>query len=198
MTSNDQSDSASLDNLIELLSFSNIDIDEIMMMLIPEAWENDDTMSNTMKSFYEFKSSIIEPWDGPAAIIYTNGKSIGSILDRNGLRPMRYTITNDNKIILASETGVLSIDPTNIKEKGNLKSGKIFSIDFKNNKVKFDKEIKNTISNKEPYENWLKKNRIFVDMLPRKKSKFKKISDLDLERFHKVFGYSKEDIEKVI
>ena len=92
VTSSDQSDSASLDNLIELLSFSDMDIDEVMMMLIPEAWDNDYTMSKSKKSFYEFKSSIIEPWDGPAAIIYTNGKSIGSILDRNGLRPMRYTI----------------------------------------------------------------------------------------------------------
>ena len=198
VTSNDQSDSASLDNLIELLSFSNIDIDEIMMMLIPEAWDNDDTMSDSKKSFYEFKSSIIEPWDGPAAIIYTNGKSIGSILDRNGLRPMRYTITEDNRIILASETGVLDIEPSNIKEKGNLRSGKILSIDFTRNKVKFDQEIKNTICNREPYNNWLKKNRITADMLPKKKSKFKKINDLDLERFHKIFGYSKEDIEKVI
>ena len=198
VTSSDQSDSASLDNLIELLSFSDMDIDEVMMMLIPEAWDNDDAMSKSKKSFYEFKSSIIEPWDGPAAIIYTNGKSIGSILDRNGLRPMRYTITEDNKIILASEAGVLKIDPENIKEKGNLRSGKILSIDFKRNKVRFDDEIKNTICNKEPYDNWLKKNRITTDMLPRKKSKFKKINDFDLDIFHKVFGYSKEDIEKVI
>ncbi len=198
VTSSDQSDSASLDNLIELLSFSDMDIDEVMMMLLPEAWDNDDAMSKSKKSFYEFKSSIIEPWDGPAAIIYTNGKSIGSILDRNGLRPMRYTITEDNKIILASETGVIDIEPSKIKEKGNLRSGKILSIDFKRNNVRFDDEIKNTICNKEPYDNWLKKNRITTDMLPRKKSKFKKINDFDLDIFHKVFGYSKEDIEKVI
>ena len=198
VTSSDQSDSASLDNLIELLSFSDMDIDEVMMMLIPEAWDNDYTMSKSKKSFYEFKSSIIEPWDGPAAIIYTNGKSIGSILDRNGLRPMRYTITEDNKIILASETGVVDIEPSKIKEKGNLRSGKILSIDFKRNKVRFDDEIKNTICNKEPYDNWLNKNRITTDMLPKKKSKFKKINDFDLDIFHKVFGYSKEDIEKVI
>ena len=121
VTSSDQSDSASLDNLIELLSFSDMDIDEVMMMLIPEAWDNDYTMSKSKKSFYEFKSSIIEPWDGPAAIIYTNGKSIGSILDRNGLRPMRYTITEDNKIILASETGVIDIDPKSNKRKRKFK-----------------------------------------------------------------------------
>ena len=194
----DQSDSACLDNLIELLSLSDKNLDEIIMTLIPEAWDKNDNMSNELKSFYEFKSNIIEPWDGPAAIIYTNGKRIGSVLDRNGLRPMRYTITKDNKIVIASEAGVLHIDPENIKEKGNLRSGKILSIDFENNKVRYNGEIKGPISKASPYSNWLKKNRITLDKLPKNKLKFKKINNLNLEKYHKVFGYTKEDIEKVI
>ena len=147
----DQSDSACFDNLIELLSLSDKNIDEAIMMLIPEAWDKNDSMSNDLKSFYEFKSNIIEPWDGPAAIIYTNGKRIGAVLDRNGLRPIRYTITKDNKIVLASEAGVIEIDPENIKEKGNLRSGKILSIDFEQNKVVYDQEIKESISKSKPY-----------------------------------------------
>ena len=198
VTSEDQSDSACLDNLIELLSFSGTDINEVMMMLIPESWDNSENMPSHKKSFYEFKSSIIEPWDGPAAIIYTDGKSIGAILDRNGLRPMRYTITKDNKIILASETGVLDIDPGNVKEKGNLRSGRILSIDFSRSKIRFDEEIKNDICKSHPYSNWLERNRITIDMLPRKKIKHRKINDLELNRYHKVFGYTKEDIKKVI
>ncbi len=194
----DQSDSACFDNLIELLSLSDKNIDEAIMMLIPEAWDKNDSMSNDLKSFYEFKSNIIEPWDGPAAIIYTNGKRIGAVLDRNGLRPIRYTITKDNKIVLASEAGVIEIDPENIKEKGNLRSGKILSIDFEQNKVVYDQEIKESISKSKPYSKWLKKNRITLDMLPRQKLKFKKIDCLDLQKYHKVFGYTKEDIEKVI
>ena len=198
VTSDDQSDSACLDNLIELLSFSGTDINEIMMMLIPESWDNNDNMPSHKKSFYEFKSSIIEPWDGPAAIIYTDGKSIGALLDRNGLRPMRYTITKDNKIILASEAGVLDIDPVNIKEKGNLRSGKILSIDFSRSKIRFDEEIKNDICKRHPYSSWLERNRITIDMLPKQKIKYRKVNDLELNRYHKIFGYTKEDIKKVI
>ena len=194
----DQSDSACLDNLIELLSLSDKNINEAIMMLIPEAWEKNDNMSNDLKSFYEFKSNIIEPWDGPAAIIYTNGKRIGAVLDRNGLRPIRYTISKDNKIVLASEAGVIEIDPENIKEKGNLKSGKILSIDFEKNKVFYDQDIKEPISKSKPYSKWLKKNRITLDMLAKQKLKFKKIDCIDLDKYHKVFGYTKEDIEKVI
>ena len=137
-----QSDSACLDNMIELLTLTGRSLPHVMMMLIPEAWDGNTQMDLVKKAFYEYHASIMEPWDGPASISFTDGKIIGATLDRNGLRPSRYCVTNDDRVIMASETGVLPIDPSTIIAKGRLQPGKMFVVDMEQGKIISDDELK--------------------------------------------------------
>ncbi|HKH60341.1 MAG TPA: hypothetical protein VKA49_05890, partial [Flavitalea sp.] len=152
-----QSDSACLDNMIELLALTGRSLPHVMMMLIPEAWDGNDYMDPVKKAFYEFHASIMEPWDGPASISFTDGKIIGATLDRNGLRPSRYCVTHDDRVIMASETGVLPIDPLLIKEKGRLQPGKMFVVDMEQGRIISDDELKQSICSQKPYAEWLNK-----------------------------------------
>lgn len=150
LVSGSQSDSASLDNMIELLTLTGRSLPHVMMMLIPEAWDGDEQMDPVKKAFYEFHASIMEPWDGPASISFTDGRMIGATLDRNGLRPSRYCITSDDRVIMASETGALPVDPKLIIEKGRLQPGKMFVVDIEEGRIISDDEVKKSICGQKP------------------------------------------------
>ena len=166
IASGEQSDSACLDNMIELLTHTGRSLPMVMMMLIPEAWDGNDNMDSSRKAFYEFHASMMEPWDGPASISFTDGKIIGATLDRNGLRPSRYCVTTDDRVIMASESGVLPVDPSMIKEKGRLQSGKMFVVDLEQGRIISDDELKQKICSQKPYGEWLNKYKIRLDELP--------------------------------
>ncbi len=151
----DVSDSGSFDAVLEFLLLSGRSLQEAVMMMIPEAWQSDTNMDQTKKDFYEYHSALMEPWDGPASIVFTDGHYIGAVLDRNGLRPSRYYVTHDDNVIMASEVGVLQVDPTNVKLKGRLQPGKMFLIDFEQGRLIPDEEVKGTICSKRPYGEWL-------------------------------------------
>ena len=193
-----QSDSACLDNVVELLTLCGRSLPHVMMMLIPEAWDKNELMDPVKKAFYEFHATIMEPWDGPASISFTNGKIIGATLDRNGLRPARYTITKDDRVILASETGVLPIDPLNIKENGRLQPGKIFVVDLEKGQIISDKALKETICSQQPYQEWLQTYKIKLDKLPQPRILFTELGESQILKYQKAFGYSKEDIEEIL
>ena len=145
-----KSDSAQMDMVVELLLTTGRSLPEVMMMMVPEAWEKHKSMSDEKKAFYEFNSSIMEPWDGPASIPFTDGKYIGALLDRNGLRPSRYTVTKDGYVVMSSETGVVDIEPKNVQSHGRLEPGKMFLVDMNEGRIIEDEEIKNSIVNKYP------------------------------------------------
>ena len=196
------SDSAILDNAIELLSLSGRSLPHTMMMLIPEAWEKQKGMSENKKAFYQYHSLFMEPWDGPAAISFTDGHVIGGILDRNGLRPSRYTVLKKDIVIMASEAGVLeSVKPEDIISQERLSPGKILLIDFDQGKLISDEEIKNKISNEHPYQDWLKNNHHLSDLAVENKEEQNKKERLslsysldDLSTRQKIFGYTQEDL----
>ncbi len=194
----DQSDSACLDNMIELLTMTGRSLPHVMMMLIPEAWDGNDQMDPVKKAFYEYHASIMEPWDGPASISFTDGKIIGATLDRNGLRPSRYCITNDDRVIMASETGVLPIDPSTIIKKGRLHPGKMFVVDMEQGRIISDDELKSTICSQKPYADWLNQNKIRLEELPEPRVAFTHLSDENILKYQKAFGYSTEDIDTII
>ena len=156
----DCSDSGSFDSVLEFLLLSGRSLAEATMMMIPEAWQSDRNIAQAKKDFYEYHSALMEPWDGPASIVFSDGKYIGAVLDRNGLRPSRYYITHDDKCIMASEVGVLPVDPANVKFKGRLQPGKMFLIDFDQGRLIPDEEVKGLISGKRPYGEWLAQERI--------------------------------------
>jgi glutamate synthase (NADPH) large chain len=193
-----QSDSACLDNVIELLALTGRSLPQVMMMLIPEAWDGNTQMDPVKKAFYEFHASMLEPWDGPASISFTDGKLIGATLDRNGLRPSRYCITHDDRVIMASETGVLPVDPALIKENGRLQPGKMFVVDMEQGRIIGDDEVKQTVCAQKPYSDWLNKYKIRLEELPEPRVSFTHLSDASVLKYHKVFGYSTEDIETII
>lgn len=193
-----QSDSACLDNMIELLTLCGRSLPHVMMMLIPEAWDENEAMDPARKAFYEFYASLMEPWDGPASISFTDGKIIGATLDRNGLRPSRYTVTTDDRVIMASETGVLPIDPKLVKEKGRLQAGKMFVVDMEKGKIISDEDLKKTICTKKPYAEWLNKYKIRLEELPEPRVTFTELHEDQIFKYQKAFGYSTEDIETLI
>ena len=193
-----QSDSACLDNMIELLSLSGRSLPHVMMMLIPEAWDGNDQMDPDRKAFYEFHASMMEPWDGPASISFTDGKMIGATLDRNGLRPSRYTITHDDRVIMASETGVLPIDPAMVKEKGRLQPGKMFVVDMEQGRIISDDELKAGICTKQPYASWLQQYKIRLEDLDEPRVAFTHLSDSSVLKYQKAFGYTSEDIDTIL
>lgn len=193
-----QSDSACLDNMIELLTLCGRSLPHVMMMLIPEAWDDNDLMDPVKKAFYEFHASFMEPWDGPASISFTNGKVIGATLDRNGLRPSRYCVTTDDRVIMASETGVLPIDPKLIKEKGRLQPGKMFVVDLEQGRIISDEELKQTICSQKPYAEWLNKYKIRLEELPDPRVLFTELEQEQIFKYQKAFGYTTEDIDDII
>ena len=196
--SGDQSDSASLDNMIELLTLTGRSLPHVMMMLIPEAWDGNDQMDSVKKAFYEYHASIMEPWDGPASISFTDGKIIGATLDRNGLRPSRYCVTKDDRVIMASETGVLPVDPSMILEKGRLQAGKMFVVDMEQGRIISDDELKNTICGQKPYGEWLNKYKIRLEELPEPRVMFTHLETDQIFKYQKGFGYSTEDLDTII
>ncbi|MBL7730200.1 MAG: glutamate synthase large subunit, partial [Chitinophagaceae bacterium] len=193
-----QSDSACLDNMIELLTLTGRSLPHVMMMLIPEAWDGNEDMDPVKKAFYEFHSSFMEPWDGPASISFTDGKIIGATLDRNGLRPSRYCVTNDDRVIMASETGVLPVDPSIIIEKGRLQPGKMFVVDMEKGKIISDDELKKDICSRKPYGEWLNKYKIRLEELPEPRVMFTHLEHDQVFKYQKAFGYSNEDLDNII
>jgi glutamate synthase (NADPH/NADH) large chain len=161
----DCSDSGNFDNVLEFMLMSGRTLQEAMMLMIPEAWQNDEQMSPEKRAFYEYNSTIMEPWDGPASMAFTDGHYIGAVLDRNGLRPSRYYITHDDKVIMASEVGVLPVDPANVKAKGRLQPGKMFLLDFEQGRLIGDEELKDQFAKSRPYADWIKSQKVdFADL----------------------------------
>ncbi len=194
----EQSDSACLDNVIELLTLTGRSLPHAMMMLIPEAWDGNEEMDPVKKAFYEFHSSFMEPWDGPASISFTDGNIIGATLDRNGLRPSRYCVTSDDRVIMASETGVLPVDPSIIIENGRLQPGKMFVVDMEKGKIISDDELKKEICSQKPYAEWLNKYKIRLEELPEPRIMFTHLEHDQVFKYQKAFGYSTEDLDSII
>ncbi|MGD8703590.1 MAG: glutamate synthase central domain-containing protein, partial [Desulfosarcina sp.] len=191
------SDSASLDNALELLLHSGRPLAQCMMMLIPEAWQHHDTMSRTKKDFYAYHACLMEPWDGPAAIPFTDGIHVGAVLDRNGLRPSRYTVTTDGRVVMASETGVLPIDPADIAVKGRLEPGRMFLVDLEQGRIVHDDEIKETMAARQPYGRWIRENLLHLKDLPPADPPATLTHDaLMLEQQR--FGYTAEDLKLIL
>ncbi len=193
-----QSDSAILDNAIELLYLSGRSLPHVMMMLIPEAWDGNDSMADYKREFYEYHAAMMEPWDGPASISFTDGKMIGATLDRNGLRPSRYWVTNDDHVIMASEAGVLDLDPSTIVSKGRLQPGKMFVVDMEQGRIIPDEELKEKICQQQPYGQWLRENKIRVEDLPEAGSEYRQPKATELISRQQIFGFSTEDIRIVL
>jgi glutamate synthase (NADPH/NADH) large chain len=195
---NNQSDSACLDNIIEILLHSGRSLPHVMMMLVPEAWDGNEQMDPIKKAFYEFHATLMEPWDGPAAITFTDGKLIGALLDRNGLRPLRFVITNDGRVIAASEAGVLNLDESLVVQKGRLQPGKMLLIDTEKGKIITDEEIKHQVASRQPYGQWLENYKIQLGELAEPRLAFASLSEDSVYRYQQVFGYSREDIDTII
>ena len=188
----DCTDSGSFDNVLEFLILSGRSLQESVMMMIPEAWQSDKNMSQQKKAFYQFSSSMIEPWDGPASIVFTDGRKVGAVLDRNGLRPSRYYLTEDNTVIMASEVGVLPIKPEKVIKKGRLQPGKMFLIDFDKGKMIPDEEIKSEIVEQSPYELW---NDKIVELETLKTKEDTTSVREDLIARMRAFGYTTETMQ---
>jgi glutamate synthase (NADPH) large chain len=191
------SDSAMLDNAVELLTLSGRSLPHVMSMLIPEAWDHDATMPEDIKAFYEYHASLMEPWDGPAAVAFTDGRMIGAKLDRNGLRPGRYLVTHDGLVVLASEAGVLPIKPEDVRMKGRLAPGRMFLVDTEQKRLITDEEVKQELASRRPYAQWLKDNQITLDHLPSPTHVLPTNHDTILMR-QRAFGYTDEDLKTIL
>jgi len=191
------SDSAMFDNCLEFMALSGRSLPHAVMMMIPEPWSSNESMSNEKKAFYEYHSCLMEPWDGPAAMAFTDGSKVGAVLDRNGLRPARYYVTTDDLVILSSEVGVLDIPPENIVNKERLHPGKMLLIDTNEGKVITDDEIKHSIASKHPYRNWLDEHLINMESLPEAQNVHKTNHETILLR-QKAFGYTTEDLNATL
>lgn len=190
------SDSASLDNVLEFLVMSGLTLPHAMAMLVPESFNDKNPISEDLKAFYEYHSILMEPWDGPAALLFSDGRYVGGMLDRNGLRPARYLITKNDTMVVASEAGVINFEATDIKEKGRLQPGKILLIDTQAAKVYYDGELKEQLAKAYPYRQWLSTNRIELDALKSGRKVENSIEDFDVRL--RAFGYTREDIERTI
>ncbi|MBX3448824.1 MAG: glutamate synthase large subunit [Planctomycetaceae bacterium] len=188
------SDSGNFDNGLELLVMAGRSLPEAMMMMIPEAWQNHDTMSKDKLAFYEYHSALQEPWDGPASVSFTDGTIVGATLDRNGLRPSRYYVTHDDRVVMASEVGVLDVDPANVKFKGRLQPGKMFLVDFRQGRLIPDEEIKQDFANRRPYGEWLAKQRIQLEEVPAAKTP-EVLRGGELLNQMQSFGYTTETLQ---
>ena len=197
------SDTASIDSALELLLMTGRDLDHAMLMLIPEAWEQHESMPQEKKDFYEYHSCLMEPWDGPAMIVSTNGRSICALLDRNGFRPFRYLVTKDDKLVMASETGVLDIPAAQVKEKGRLRPGRMFEVNLEEGRIIGDEELKHKLASRKPYGEWLKENKVSVEDLPAPKGRnggpsfhgrWELASRAELRQQQRAFGYTTEEL----
>jgi glutamate synthase (NADPH) large chain len=188
------SDSGNFDNALELLVLSGRSLPEAVMMMVPEAWQNHESMPEDKRAFYEYHSALQEPWDGPASVSFTDGRCIGATLDRNGLRPSRYYVTHDDRVIMASEVGVLDIAPENVKFKGRLQPGKMFLVDFEQGRLIPDEELKRKYANRRPYAEWLKNQRLLLNELPAVDPPARMTGD-DLLRHLQSFGYTTETLQ---
>jgi hypothetical protein len=191
------SDSAALDNVVEFLLLSGRPLEHVMMMLIPEAWENNKLLENDKRKFYEYHAALMEPWDGPASVAFTDGTAIGAILDRNGLRPARTWVTKDDLVIMASEVGVLDIPQDKIVSKGRLQPGKMFLVDTAEGRILDDDEIKRKVCSSRPYGAWVDENLVHLSDLPEAPG-HKPLSCDELLRQELAFGYTKEDIKVLL
>ena len=191
----DQSDTATFDNCLELLTMSGYPISQAVMMMIPEPWEQHTTMDERRKAFYEYHAAMLEPWDGPASIVFTDGRQIGATLDRNGLRPSRYCVTDDDLVIMASESGVLPIPENKIVRKWRLQPGKMFLIDLEQGRMIDDEEIKATLAHSKPYKQWIENLRIKLDDVPAKTAVDPQPVQHTLLDRQQAFGYTQEDIK---
>ena len=190
------SDSGILDNVLELLVAAGRSAPEALMMMIPEAWENDESISETRRAFYEYHASLMEPWDGPAGVLFTDGRWAGAVLDRNGLRPCRYWITHDDRVILSSEVGVLDLPPELVKKKGRLQPGRMFLVDMKEGRVVENDEIKESIATARPYGEWLERRRLGLeDLVAREPVTTERDSFLAPL---KMFGYTDEHLRFIL
>lgn len=192
----DMSDSASLDNVLEFLLASGLSLPHAMAMLVPESFNEKNPISDDLKAFYEYHSILMEPWDGPAALLFSDGRYAGGMLDRNGLRPARYLVTKKGWILVASEVGVLDIQPEEIQEKGRLQPGKILLIDTETGKICRDQELKQQLANAHPYRKWIQDNCIELDELKSGRKVTSRVDDFN--RKLRVFGYSREDIDRIM
>jgi glutamate synthase (ferredoxin) len=188
------SDSAMFDNALELLVLAGRSLPHAVMMMIPEPWTGDEAMSPEKKAFYEYHSSLMEPWDGPASIAFTDGKVIGAVLDRNGLRPSRYYVTKDGLVIMASEVGVLDIPPEQVERKGRLQPGRMFLVDLEQGRIIGDDELKQEIATQAPYADWLRENIVCLEDLPDVPAPHEPDHDTVLQR-QQAFGYTTEDLK---
>ena len=191
------SDSAMFDNCLEFLYLNGRSLAHAMMMMIPEPWANDATMSEEKKAFYEYHACLMEPWDGPAAMGFTDGGQVGAVLDRNGLRPSRYYVTKDDLVIMASEVGVIEIPPDRVLYKGRLQPGRMFLVDTEEGRIISDEEIKHTIATEKPYLEWLQKYQVSLDDLPAG-PRLPKPEAQDIVRQQQAFGYTYEDLRLII
>src|SRR4029077_11325410 len=191
------SDSAMLDNAVEMLTLSGRTLPHVMSMLIPEAWDHDDTMPEDIKAFYEYHASLMEPWDGPAAVAFTDGRAIGAKLDRNGLRPGRYMVTSDGLVVLASEAGVLPVKPEDVVIKGRLAPGRFFLVDTEQKRLISDEEIKKQLAAQHPYTQWLKDNQITLDHLP-SPVHVQTTNHETIRMRQRAFGYTDEDLKTIL
>ena len=190
------SDSASLDNVLEFLVASGLSLPHAMAMLVPESTNEKNPISDDLKAFYEYHSILMEPWDGPAALLFSDGRFAGGMLDRNGLRPARYLITKNDMMLVASEVGVMDFEANEIKEKGRLQPGKILMVDTEKGEVYYDGELKKQLAEAKPYKTWLANNRVELDELKSGRKVPHTVENYD--RMLRTFGYSREDVEKII
>lgn len=190
------SDSASLDNVLEFLVMSGLSLPHAMAMLVPESFNDKNPISEDLKAFYEYHSILMEPWDGPTALLFSDGRFAGGMLDRNGLRPARYLITKNNTMVVASEAGVIGFEASEIKEKGRLQPGKILLIDTQEGNIYYDGELKDSLATAHPYRQWLSANRIELDMLKSGRKVENTVEQFD--KHLRIFGYTREDVERTI
>ncbi len=188
------SDSNRFDNALEMLYHSGRELHEAVLMMIPEAWQNHATMPEEKRAFYEYNSALQEPWDGPASVSFTDGKYIGAVLDRNGLRPSRYYVTHDDRVVMASEVGVLDIEPENVKIKGRLQPGRMFLVDFEQGRLIPDEEIKHAVASERPYGEWLREQRIELSELPHENVPEQPDTEFLLDHLQ-AFGYTIETLK---
>jgi glutamate synthase (NADPH/NADH) large chain len=191
------SDTGSLDAAVELLSLAGRELPHVMAMLIPEAWDADTTMPQEKRDFYEYHASLMEPWDGPAAVAFTDGKWLGATLDRNGLRPARYLVTKDGQLIMASETGVLPVKPEDVAYKGRLQPGKMLLVNLQEHRLVPDEEIKRWLASRQPYGEWLKQNQVHLDDLPAP-ARVHGFDPSTVLLRQRAFGYSEEDLKMLL
>jgi glutamate synthase (NADPH/NADH) large chain len=191
------SDSARFDNALEFLHLSGRDLAHSMLLMIPEAWENDELMDPDRRAFYEYHSYMMEPWDGPASMCFSNGDGVGAVLDRNGLRPSRYILTKEGLLVMGSEVGTLKIDPADVVVKGRLEPGRIFYADLEEGRIIDDAELKGRYINRHPYRTWVEANRVTLDDLPRVEVTHRPNPELRLP-LQQSFGYTLEDLRFLI